>query len=164
MQIEKNKVVTIHYSVDGAEGERIESSRDRGTPIEILVGHGGIIPGVESALIGRSAGDRFSVDVSPEDGYGPRQDGNVQRVPKKYFRDGARLRPGMTTMLSMKQGGQRMVTVSKVGSSVIDVDLNHPLAGRALRFDVEVVAIRDAGDEEIAHGHVHAGGGAHPDH
>ncbi len=67
MQIENNKVVTIHYSVDGEAGERIESSRDRGTPIEILVGHGGVIAGVEKALLGRAEGDRFTVDVEPSE-------------------------------------------------------------------------------------------------
>lgn len=161
MQVEKNKVVSIHYSVAGKDGDAIESSRERGTPIEILVGHGGVIAGVERALIGRSSGDRFTVDVDPVDGYGEREEAKLQRVPKKYFKDGARLRPGMTTVLSMKEGGQRMVTVHKVGSSVVDVDLNHPLAGRSLRFDVEIIAIRDAADEEIAHGHVHAAGTAH---
>ena len=161
MQIEKNKVVTIHYSVDGEAGERIESSRERGTPIELLVGHGGVIAGLEKALLGRAEGERFTVDVEPSEAYGERREGSTQRVPKKYFRDGDRLRPGMTTMLAMKQGGQRMVTVHKVGSSVIDVDLNHPLAGRKLRFDVEILAVRDAAAEEIAHGHVHAADGKH---
>jgi len=161
MQIEKGKVVSIHYSVAGTHGDRLESSRERGQPIEILVGHGGIIAGVEKALLGRSEGDRFTVDVEPAEAYGKRTEDNIQRVPKKYFRDGARLRTGMSTMLSMKQGGQRMVTVHKVGSSVIDVDLNHPLAGRSLQFDVEVMAIRDATAEELAHGHVHAADGKH---
>jgi FKBP-type peptidyl-prolyl cis-trans isomerase SlyD len=155
MQVDKNTVVSFHYSVSGENGEQIESSRERGTPIEALIGHGGIIPGLEKALIGHAEGDRVEVDVEPADAYGERREGNIQRVPKKYFRDGARLRPGMTTMLSMKEGGQRTVVVNKVGSSVIDVDLNHPLAGRKLRFDVEIVTVREAADEEIAHGHVH---------
>lgn len=159
MQIEKNKVVTMHYSVDGKDGERIEDSR-AGQPIEILVGHGGIIPGVEKALLGRASGDRFTVDVPAAEGYGEHQPANLQRVPKKYFRDGARLKPGMMTALAMKQGGQRMVTVVKVGSSVVDVDLNHPLAGRDLRFDIEVVGVRDADESEISHGHVHPAGAA----
>ncbi len=162
MQIEKNKVVTMHYGVAGADGGPIEDSRAAGQPIEILVGYGGIIPGVEKALLGRSAGERFTLDVTAADGYGERQPGNLQRVPKKYFRDAARLKPGMLAALAMKQGGQRMVTVLKVGSSVIDVDLNHPLAGRDLRFDIEILGVRDADESEIAHGHVHqAGGHAH---
>lgn len=161
MRIEKDNVVSIHYSVADADGERIESSRERGRPIEILVGRGGIIAGVEKALLGRTQGDRFTVDVEPAEAYGERTEANLQRVPKKYFRDGSRLRPGMSTMLSMKQGGERLVTVHKVGSSIIDVDLNHPLAGRTLQFDVEIIAIREAADEELAHGHVHAADGKH---
>ena len=159
MQSENNKVVTMHYSVTGTDGEAIEDSRAAGTPIEVLVGHRGIIPGIEKALLGRAAGERFTVDVSAADGYGERQPGNLQRVPKKYFRDAARLKPGMLTTLAMKQGGQRMVTVVKVGSSVVDVDLNHPLAGRDLRFDIEIIGVRDGDESEIAHGHVHSAGG-----
>ncbi|MBN8482409.1 MAG: peptidylprolyl isomerase [Xanthomonadales bacterium] len=159
MQIEKNKVVTMHYSVAGADGAPIEDSRAAGQPIEVLVGHGGVIPGVEKALLGRSQGERFTLEVAAADGYGERQAGNLQRVPKKYFRDAARLRPGMLTALAMKQGGQRMVMVMKVGSSVIDVDLNHPLAGRDLCFDIEILGVRDADESELAHGHVHAPGG-----
>lgn len=155
MQVANNTVVSLHYTLTGEDGAKIESSRDSSQPVVALIGHKGIIAGLERALIGHSAGDAIEVEVAPEDAYGPRQEGNLQRVPKKYFRDAARLRPGMTTVLSMKDGGTRMVTVGKVGSSVIDVDLNHPLAGRRLHFAVEILAVREAGAEEIAHGHVH---------
>ena len=97
--------------------------------------------------------------MQPAEGYGARTEGQTQRVPKKYFRDPARLKPGMLTALAMKEGGQRMVTVIKVGSSVVDVDLNHPLAGKTLHFDVEILAVRAASAEEIAHKHVHGTGG-----
>lgn len=160
MQADKNTVVSFHYALTGANGESIENSRDNGTPIEALMGHNTIIPGLEKALAGHVSGDKLQVVVEPSEGYGERREGNIQRVPKKYFKDGARLRPGMTTHLSMKEGGTRTVVVSKVGSSVIDVDLNHPLAGRTLNFDVEIVSVREAAAEEIAHGHVH-GPGAH---
>lgn len=154
MQVEANKVVTFHYSLS-CDGEAIDSSRERDDPLVALVGHGMLIPGMENALLGHAVGDRFQARIEPADGYGERRPEQVQRVPKKYFRNGDRLRPGMVTSLALKEGGQRQVTVLKVGSSVIDVDLNHPLAGRTLDFDVEIVAIRDADAEEIAHGHVH---------
>jgi FKBP-type peptidyl-prolyl cis-trans isomerase SlyD len=160
MQADKNTVVSFHYALTGENGESIENSRDAGQAIDVLLGHGAIIPGLEKALIGHAAGDRIDVTVTPDEGYGERREGNIQRVPKKYFKDAARLRPGMTTALNMKEGGQRTVVVAKVGSSVIDVDLNHPLAGRTLKFDVEVISVREADAEEIAHGHVH-GPGAH---
>lgn len=159
MKATRHHVVSFHYTVvEKDEGAEIDSSRERGEPLAVLLGHGGLIPGVERALEGRAAGERFEVEVSPADGYGDYREGQVQRVPKKYFRDAERLKPGMQTVLSSEQG-QRVVTVAKVGSSVIDVDLNHPLAGRTLRFDIEIVDVREATDEERSHGHVHGPGG-----
>ncbi|HZP67515.1 MAG TPA: peptidylprolyl isomerase, partial [Rudaea sp.] len=119
-----------------------------------------IIRGVEQAMMGHVAGDRFDVVVPPADGYGERRPDAIQRVPKKFFRDADRLRPGMTTVLGLQSGGHQEVTVVKIGSSVIDVDTNHPMAGKTLRFAIEITDVRDATEEEIAHGHVH-GPGAH---
>lgn len=154
MQIEKDKVASFHYVLT-VNGEQVDSSRDRGEPLSILAGHGGLIPGMENALIGHAVGDRFQVSIAPADGYGERSDDAIQRVPKKYFRDADYLRPGGVTVLTEKGGQQRQVTVVKVGSSVVDVDLNHPLAGQTLDFDIEITDVRDAAPEEIAHGHVH---------
>ena len=159
MQVAKDTVVSMHYILTSATGDEIEGSRTSGQPIEALIGYGGIIPGLEKALIDHVAGDRIEVDVQPGEAYGERNEGQVQRVPKKYFRDGARLKPGMLTALAMKDGGQRMVTVVKLGSSVVDVDLNHPLAGKALHFNVEILSVRAASAEEIEHKHVHGSGG-----
>ncbi|MGA8279013.1 MAG: peptidylprolyl isomerase [Rhodanobacteraceae bacterium] len=158
MQVAADKVVSIHYSVTDETGERRDSSRERGEPLAVLIGHENIIAGVEKALLGREAGERFTIEVPPAEGYGNRREGMIQRVPKKYFRDAAHLKPGMTTMLTMREGGQRMVTLHKIGASVIDVDLNPPLAGHTLHFDIEIIAIRDATGEEIAHHHVHTVG------
>lgn len=159
MQVAKDTVVTMHYTLHADDGLKIESSRDGGDAVHVLIGHGGIIPGLEKALIGHDAGENISVDVAPQEAYGEREEGNAQRVPKKYFKDAARLRPGMTAVLSMKDKSQRTVTVRKIGSSVVDVDLNHPLAGRTLHFDVEIVAVREATPEEKSHRHVHGRGG-----
>jgi FKBP-type peptidyl-prolyl cis-trans isomerase SlyD len=158
MKVEENKVVVFHYTVSEG-GERVESSHDRGEPLAFLVAHGGLIPGLEKALMGREAGEKFSVDVGPSEAYGERREDFTQRVPKKYFRDADHLKPGMLTVLSVSGGGQRQVTVLKVGSSVVDVDLNHPLAGKTLTFDVEIVDVRDASAEEISHGHAHGPAG-----
>lgn len=164
MQAEKDKVVSIHYRVsevlaDAGQIAEIETSYGR-DPMAFLFGHGSIIPGLEQAIAGRAAGDTFDVTIEPEQAYGKRREDFVQRVPKKYFRDAEHLRPGMTTTLSTRDG-QRSVTVLKIGSSVVDVDLNHPLAGKTLRFAVEVTDVRDAAAEEIAHGHAHGAGGHH---
>jgi FKBP-type peptidyl-prolyl cis-trans isomerase SlyD len=159
MQAEKDQVVTFHYHLTDDSADVIDSSRER-EPLTILFGHGAIIPGLEQAIGGHVAGDRFDVVVPPEQGYGVRRDDYTQRVPKKYFRDAERLRPGMTTVLST-ENGHRPVVVLKVGSSVIDVDLNHPMAGKTLHFAIEIVDVREATAEELEHGHVHGPGGHH---
>lgn len=158
MKIEKDRVVRFHYTVAEQGGDTIESSEGR-EPLAILVGHGNIIPGLEEAMEGHEAGDRFGADVPAAKAYGEIQPGLTQRVPKKYFK-GARLAPGMQTVLPTNFG-PRAVTVIKVGMSVVDVDLNHPMAGKDLHFDIEVVEVREASAEEIEHKHVHGEGGHH---
>ena len=161
MKVEAKKVVSFHYSVSDGGDVPVDSSRERGEPLAVLIGAQNIIPGLESALIGHEVGDRFEVEVAPADGYGERRADFMQRVPKKYFQDAEHLQPGMSTVLQTKESGPRMVVVHKVGSSVIDVDLNHPMAGKTLHFAIEVVDVRDATDEEREHGHVHGPGGHH---
>jgi FKBP-type peptidyl-prolyl cis-trans isomerase SlyD len=159
MKVEKDKVISMHYQLSDEAGEQIESSRGR-EPMTFLFGHGNIIPGLEQAMTDHVAGDKFDVIVPAKDAYGERREVFVQRVPKKYFRDPDHLAPGMHTVLNTKDG-HRSVTVIKVGSSVVDVDLNHPLAGKTLRFGVEITDIREATPEELEHGHVHGPGGHH---
>lgn len=158
MKIEKDRVVRFHYTVSEPGQEPVESSRDR-EPLAILIGHGNIIPGLEKALDGREAGDSFGADVPAAEAYGERRDGLTQRVPKKHF-GAQRLAPGMQTVLQTNFG-PRAVTIEKVGMTVVDVDLNHPMAGKDLHFDIEVVEVREATPEEIEHGHVHGDGGHH---
>ncbi len=162
MRAEKDSVVSFHYSVrDAADAGAppLDDSRARGEPMLALLGHNQLVPGVEKALTGREAGERFEVEVAPADAYGDYREGLLQRVPKKYFPNAQKLKPGMTTVLTTREGVQRMVTVRKIGMSSIDVDHNHPLAGRTLRFDIEITAVREATPEEIAHGHAHPGDG-----
>jgi FKBP-type peptidyl-prolyl cis-trans isomerase SlyD len=156
MKIEDNSVVRFHYTVSEAGGTELESSR-QGEPIAILVGHGNIVPGLEKAMRGHEAGDKFNVSVGPEEGYGERRDNMLQRVPRKHFK-GAKLVPGQQVVMPTQQG-QRAMTIQKVGMSVVDVDLNHPMAGKTLEFDVEVVEVRPATESELQHRHAHAGDG-----
>jgi FKBP-type peptidyl-prolyl cis-trans isomerase SlyD len=156
MKIEDNSVVRFHYSVSESGQGRIESSRES-QPLSILVGHGNIIPGLEEAFRGHEAGDSFNVTVGPEQGYGERREGLVQRVPRKHFK-GAKLAPGMQVVMPTEQG-QRAMTVKKVGISVVDVDLNHPMAGKTLDFDVEILEVREASEVELQHKHAHGDGG-----
>ena len=156
MKIQNNCVVRFHYTVSEPGQPPVESSRER-EPLAILVGHGNIIPGLEAALMDKAEGDRFEVTVAPEEAYGERRENFVQRVPKKHFRN-ARLKPGQQVVLETSMG-PRAVTVAKVGATVVDVDLNHPMAGKSLVFDVEIVGVREAEAAEIEHGHVHGDGG-----
>ena len=156
MKIEKDCVVRFHYTVSEIGQQPIESSRER-EPLTILVGHGNIIPGLEAAMMEREAGASFGVDVVAADAYGERRDGLSQRIPKKHFGN-SRLAPGMQVVLQTNFG-PRAVTVQKVGMSVVDVDLNHPMAGKDLHFDVEIIEVREASAEEVEHGHVHGEGG-----
>lgn len=159
MPIEKNQVVLFHYSVRDDQGEIVESSHG-GEPNAYLHGHGGIIRGLEEALEGRDEGDSFSVTVTPDKAYGPRQEGAVQRVPIKHLIGAKRWKAGMVAQVQTDQG-RRHVVVAKVGHKFADVDTNHPMAGKTLTFDIEVIQVRPAEAGEIAHGHVHGPGGHH---
>ena len=160
MKSAADTVVTFHYALSDDAGHPLESSQGR-EPLTVLIGHGGLVPGVERALLDHEAGDKFEVVVPPAEGYGERREGWIERVPKKMFRDPDRLRPGMQTVFQHRTGGTRVVTVAKIGSSVIDVDLNHPMAGRTLHFALELTDVREASPEELEHGHAHGPGGHH---
>lgn len=157
MKAGKDKVVAIHYTLT-VDGEAVESSRDQDEQLWVLLGHGQLIPGLETALEGHEAGDTLEVDVAAADGYGEREEGQIQRMSKKYFSHANRLKPGMVTVLKLKEGGQRVVIVHKVGMSAIDIDLNHPMAGKDLHFDVAIGEVREAAEEELKHGHAHPPG------
>ena len=158
MKAGKDNVIAFHYTLT-VDGEKVESSHDNGEALWVLLGHGQLIPGLEKALVGHEAGESLAVDIAPAEGYGERQEGQIQRVPKKYFQQAAKLKPGMSTVLALKEGGHRAVTVHKVGMSTVDVDLNHPMAGKTLRFDVAIEQVREATEEELKHGHAHPPGG-----
>ncbi len=155
MTITANKAVSFHYTLKNSDGEQIETTREKG-PMAYLHGAGNIIPGLESALEGKNAGDQFDVTVQPEYAYGLRSEEKVQRIAAKHFRNARKLRPGPVTTLQTKQGPAQ-VTVIKVGRFNVDVDTNHPLAGQSLTFEVEITEVRDATEEELQHGHTHEG-------
>lgn len=159
MEIAKNRVVSFHYTLHDEQGKELDASGGRG-PMTYLHGKNNIIPGLEQALAGKSAGDKVEVTVPPEQAYGPRSDALVQIVPRSKFTEGAELAPGMQVRASGPRGA-RLVTVVRVERDFITVDANHPLAGRTLRFSVEIAEVRKATHEEIAHGHVHGPGGHH---
>ena len=159
MQIENNKVTTLHYTLKDNEGTIIDQSED-GSFI-YLHGSMNIIPGLETALTGKSAGEELSVKVSAEEGYGPRFDDRMQEVSKSMFEEGADIQIGMQFHAEGPEGDTLIVTVTEIKDELIVVDGNHPLAGMELNFDVKIIEVRDASEEEIEHGHVHGEHGHH---
>jgi len=159
--IGQNKVVSFHYRLSNGEGKELENSH-AGDPMAYLHGHGGIIRGLETAMVGKAAGESFSVTVQPIDGYGLRNEEKQQRVPIKHLKvqKKAKLRPGMIVGIETEKGPVQ-VTIVKVGKFNVDVDSNHPLAGQVLSFAIEVVDVRQASEDEISHGHAHGVGGHH---
>lgn len=159
MQIAKNKVVSIDYTLTGDDGKVIDTS-DGGEPLMYLHGAGEIIPGLERALEGKSAGDAVEATIQPADGYGQKNPNLVQPVPRKQFPGVNEIRVGMQFQAQTNHG-PRAVTVVDVSDDTVTVDANHPLAGQTLNFDVKVVDVRDATQEELAHKHAHGAGGHH---
>lgn len=163
MQISQNSVVSFHYRLNEAEGAELESTRD-GDPVLFLFGHKNVLPALEKAFDGKTTGDIFTVSLSPEEAYGERREGATMRVPQKHLHHYKqlknRLKPGMKVSVNTEHGA-RDVIVSKVGKFNVDVDFNHPYAGKSLVFDVEIMDVREATADELAHGHAHGVGGHH---
>ncbi|MGL4987262.1 MAG: FKBP-type peptidyl-prolyl cis-trans isomerase [Treponemataceae bacterium] len=148
MIIEKNKVVTLEYTLTDEKNEILDSSKDLGA-LDYLHGYKNIICGLENALEGKKVGDAFKVEVAPEDGYGLVQEELIIEVPRTQFDSETKIEVGMQFEAQNETGGQ-VVTVVDVTDETIKVDANHPLAGEKLFFDVEVTNIRDATEKEIA--------------
>lgn len=157
MKIDRNTVVTFHYTLRNMDGDELETSRT-GEPSAYLHGAANILPGLERAMAGQSVGDIFSVELVAADAYGEYDPARQQRVPVKHLLYKGRLRPGMLVQLNT-DNGRRPATVIKAGKFSADLDTNHPLAGQDLVFDIEVVDVRAASREEVAHRHVHGPGG-----
>lgn len=163
--IAADKVVSFHYRMykvdeQGQKGDLLESSSE-GEPVYYLHGHRNIIPGLESAMAGKAAGEEFEVTVSPEQAYGPRRPDSIQRVPIKHLHlanKKQRIPPGSVVTVQTEQG-PRHVIVLKSGKFNVDVDTNHPLAGATLHYEIKVEGVRDATAEEVSHRHVHGPGG-----
>lgn len=156
--VASGKVVTVHYKLQLDNGQVVDSS-EGGDPMAYLHGAGHIVPGLERALEGIENGTKVKVSVNPEDAYGHRHDDNVQDVERSAFPTDAELDTGVTFQARDENGNPILGTITAVEAESITVDFNHPLAGLNLHFDVEIVEIRDATDEEREHGHAHGPGG-----
>ncbi|MGG2142759.1 peptidylprolyl isomerase [Symbiopectobacterium sp. RP] len=162
MKVAKNLVVSLAYQVRTEDGVLVDESPVSAT-LDYLHGHGSLISGLEKALEGREVGDKFDVAVGSNDSYGEYDENLVQRVLKDVFMGVDELQVGMRFLADTDQG-QVPVEITEVEDDHVVVDGNHMLAGQNLKFNVEVVAIREATEEEIAHGHVHGEHDHHHEH
>ncbi|TEW53528.1 peptidylprolyl isomerase [Psychromonas sp. RZ22] len=154
MKIEKNSAVSIHFGVAEVDGNALDST-ENGSPLQYIQGSQYLVPGLEKELEGKEVGYKFDVKLEAEDAYGPFQEELVQEVPRSLFEGVDEIEVGMAFQAETEQG-PRTVEVTAVTEDSVSIDANHPLAGMALQFVGEVVAIRPATAEEIAHGHIHS--------
>lgn len=158
MSIQKDKIALIEYTLTNQHGEELDASN--GNPLAYLHGHHNLIPGLEAELEGKSVGDKFKATIPADQAYGERVDALVQTVPSSMFQGVEELEIGMRFEAQSEQG-MHSVEITHIEDEQVTVDGNHPLAGEALTFDVEVVGLRDSTEEEIEHGHAHGEGGHH---
>ena len=149
----------MHYTLKDGDGQVLDTSQGR-EPLAYIQGIGNIIPGLEKQLEGKLVGDKVQAVVAPEEGYGEYQDSMVHIVPKANFQSdgGEQLVEGMQVQVSTGQG-HAIAKVTKIDGEDVTLDLNHPLAGQTLHFDVEIMEIREATASELDHGHAHGPGG-----
>ena len=159
MQISEKKVVTIDYTLKDNDGETIDESKNG--EFSYLHGASNIIPGLENALSDKKAGDSVSISVEPKDGYGEKEPSMVQVVPIDMFDSADQVTVGQSFHAQGDDGQDIMITVTKVEGDQVTIDGNHALAGIHLNFDVNVVEVRDATEQELEHGHVHNHGHDH---
>ena len=159
MQIAKNKVVSIDYTLTNAQGEVLDKS-SAGSPLHYIQGQGQLIPGLERLLEGKSAGYAIKANIPAKEAYGDRDEELLQNIPRKNLAKISDLRVGMELEAESEEG-LKVITVVGIEKDHVVVDGNHPLAGMDLTFDVTVVGVRDATADELGHGHVHGPGGHH---
>lgn len=159
MQIADRTVASFHYTLTNDAGDVLDSSEGR-EPLTYLHGASNIVPGLESQMTGRVAGDRFDADVAAADGYGEYVAELVQVVPRASFAGIDDLAVGMQFQAQTGQGALPVV-ITEIDGDDVTVDGNHPLAGETLHFAIEIVEVREASVEEVLHGHVHGAGGHH---
>ena len=147
-------VVTMHYKLTDDNGNIIDSSEGK-DPLTYLHGAKNIIPGLEKALVGKTQGAKLQVKVDPAEGYGVVRPDLVTQVERSLFEGVDQLEVGMIFQAQAPDGSNQQIVVKKVEGDKVTIDANHPLAGVNLNFDVEIVGVREATQEELSHGHVH---------
>lgn len=157
LSIAHGRVAEFHYTLTNGEGAVIDKSSEQ--PMPYLHGYRNIVPGLEKEMEGLAVGDKKKVMVAPAEGYGERQEGMTQAVPRDQFPADADLQPGMPLRAQSQDGRSMVIWIESIQDDAVIVTPNHPLAGQTLHFDVEVVSVRESTEEERAHGHAHGPGG-----
>ncbi len=161
MNVASEKVVTIEYELTDGDGQVLDTSRGHG-PLSYLHGAGSILPALEGALEGRAPGEHVATTLSPDQGYGEREERLCQVLPRDRFAGAESIEVGMQFQGQLDDDEEpRVFTVTAIDEREVTIDGNHPLAGVTLHFAVEVLEVRDASPDELAHGHPHGPGGAH---
>ena len=158
MAIGANKVVTVNYKLSDDQGNLIQTTKEN-EPFVYLSGNNQILPKLEEAIDAMLIGGKKNIELDSSDAYGDYDEKAIQQVKKNAFPEGANLEPGMEYMAQSPEGHPVPFVIKDVKDDDITIDFNHPLAGRNLSFDVELVDVRDATLEELQHGHVHGAGG-----
>lgn len=161
MSVAENKVVQVRYTLRDTAGKILDASGEE--PLEYLHGHRNIIPGLEKNLTGLAPGAKTQVKVPPEEAYGPYRPELKFSIGLDRFGED-KPEAGQMAQMTAEDGGMAMATVLEVTETTVTLDANHPLAGQELHFEVEIAGIRDASEEELAHGHPHGPGGHHHGH
>jgi FKBP-type peptidyl-prolyl cis-trans isomerase SlyD len=160
MKVSKDSVVALEYRLHLGDGQVVDESAP-GQPLSYLHGRGQIVPGLEGQLEGMAAGESKKVVVAPSQAYGEHDQRGLQTVPRAMFPPNAQLQAGMSVSAQTEGGDVIPITIREVKGDQVVVDLNHPLAGKTLHFDVTVREVRQATDEELQHGHAHGPGHEH---
>ncbi len=159
MEVSNNKVVSFNYTLKDKEtGEVLDSSELHGQPLTILAGKGEIIPGLESRMMGMKEGETKTIEVPAEEAYGPVNPELLQQAPREYFQ-GVELEKGLPLQAQTPEGQVIQMVVVDFDENTVTVDMNHPLAGKDLVFEIKIESIREATPDEILHGHAHGEGG-----
>lgn len=160
MKISTNTVVEIDYTLTNDSGEVVDTSKGN-EPLVYIQGIEAMVPGLENALEGKEAGASLQVKVEPKDGYGEHEAELEQIIPKDSFEDPENIEEGIDFQIETPDGGARMATIIKIDGNDIHIDMNHPFAGMNLNFDVTVLSVREAAEDELSHGHIHGEGCNH---
>jgi FKBP-type peptidyl-prolyl cis-trans isomerase SlyD len=161
MAVADNMVVSMAYILRVEDGQLIDQSEDN-APLEYIQGARQIIPGLEKALLGLNVGDEKVVEVKPADGYGERDPDDIVEIPRTNLPESLDLSVGKPLKVKDRESGESFSAyIVESDSETVTLDFNHPLAGRTLNFHVKIVNLRQATEEELAHGHVHSQEHAH---